>query len=177
MGRCTLVFGVSGVGKTTACKAYIARYPQTLFTSASSLLKTARQTSGEALRKAGAAEIASNQLLLGKALAAFRQGREHQPVLIDAHAVIDNDRELVRVPLQAIQSLAPDRLILLEAAVETVAERRLSDIRPRPVRSLKMISDELVAERSTVESYADALGLALLVADAGSGFRLDALLN
>jgi adenylate kinase len=172
-----LVFGVPGVGKTTACQAYVGRHPETLFISASSLLKAAHQTSGEALRTAGAAEIVSNQQLLGAALAAFRKGREDRPVLIDAHAVIDNDQELVRVPVETIGSLVPDRLILLEAAACTVAQRRLADLRRRPVRNLKLISDELAAERATVESYAEALGLTLLVADVKPDFRLDALLT
>lgn len=177
MGPCALVFGVSGVGKTRACADYAARHPDTLFVSASSLLKAATAESGEALRTASAAVIKHNQMRLADALADYRAGREHLPILIDAHGVIDNDEEFVRIPLAAIQSLAPDILILLEAPPERVTAHRASDARPRPIRSPEAISHEIEAERAAVSDYAAALGLDLLVAEVKPGFRLDDLLK
>jgi adenylate kinase len=177
MGPCALVFGVSGVGKTHACADYAARHPGTLFVSASSLLKAATTASGEALRTASAPVIRHNQTRLANALAGYRAGREDLPILIDAHGVIDNDEELVRIPLTAIQSLAPDILILLEAPPERVEAHRASDARPRPLRSIEAISREIEAERAAVSDYAIALGLDLLVAEVKSGFRLDDLLK
>ncbi|NWK99179.1 hypothetical protein DM806_26675 [Sphingobium lactosutens] len=177
IGRCTLVFGVSGVGKTSACKAYVATHPDTLFVSASDLLRAARQSSAEALRTAPADRVVENQSLLASALSAFRAGREDSPILIDAHGVIDNDRELVRVPVSAIAPLAPDQLILLEAPAEEVAARRASAERPRPVRNLDAIVKEIATEREVVSGFASALNLHLVIAEAGIGFTLDALLD
>lgn len=177
MSRCVLVFGVSGVGKTHACSDYTARHPDTLFVSASSLLKTATAESGEALRTASPAKIRNNQARLAGALAAFRAGREALPILVDAHGVIDNDSEFVRIPLSAVQSLSPDRLILLEAAPAVVAERRASDARLRPQRPIEAIVREIAAERDAVTSYARALDLDLAIADVVPGFRLDTLLE
>ena len=176
-GKCILVFGVSGVDKTSACEAFIARHPEALFVSASGLLKSAKQTSGEALRTAQPHEIVDNQALLGQALAAFRQGRESQLVLVDAHGVIDNDHELVRVPVSAVRALEPDRLVLLEAPPKLIAERRAADLRKRPNRSLKAITRELVAEHDTVTAYADELGVALTIADAAATVSLEQLLG
>jgi adenylate kinase len=177
MGQCVLVFGVSGVGKTHACADYAARHPDTLFVSASSLLKAATAASGEALRTASAAQIRRNQARLAGALAAFRAGREALPVLIDAHGVIDNDSAFVRIPLSAIRSLSPDRLILLEAAPAMIAERRAADARSRPQRPIEAIVREIAAERAAVKSYARALDLNLAIGEVGPGFRLDALME
>lgn len=177
MGKCVLVFGVSGVGKTHACADYSARHPNTLFVSASSLLKAATAASGEALRTASAAQIRRNQARLADALAAYRAGRETMPILIDAHGVIDNDSEFVRIPLSAIRSLAPDQLILLEAEPALVAERRAADTRSRPHRPIEAIVREIAAERAAVKSYARALDLNLAIGDVGPGFRLDTLLE
>lgn len=177
MSRCVLVFGVSGVGKTHACADYVARHPDTLFVSASSLLKAATAESGEALRTASPANIRNNQVLLAGALAAFRAGREALPILIDAHGVIDNDREFVRIPLSAVRSLSPDRLILLEAAPALVAERRVTAARLRPQRTIEAIVREIAAERDAVKSYARALDLDLAIAEVVPGFKLDTLLE
>lgn len=173
----TLVFGVSGVGKTSACEAYVAHHPDTLFVSASSLLKLAKQTTGEALRTARAEEIVDNQTLLVAALEAFRRGREKQPILIDAHGVIDNDTEYVRVPVSVIQALGPGRLILLQAPATAVAERRSAAVRKRPQRSVEAIAREIEAEHAAVQSYAEALGLDLVIVEVGSDFSFDGLLD
>lgn len=177
MSGCVLVFGISGVGKTHACADYAARHPDTLFVSASSLLKAATAESGEALRTASPSEIRNNQARLAGALAAFRAGREALPILIDAHGVIDNDSEFVRIPLSAIRSLSPDRLILLEAPPALVAERRAADARPRPQRPIEAIVREIAAERDAVKGYARALDLDLAIAEVLPGFRLDTLLR
>jgi len=175
-GQCTLVFGVSGVGKTSACQAYVAAHPGTLFVSASELLKAARRSSTEALRTETADRIIQNQELLSPALAAFRAGREQRPILIDAHGVIDNDEQLVRVPVSTIVMLSPDRLILLEASVEEVAARRAGAERSRPVRTLEALAEEIAAERQMVTSYATALNVDLVIANLRDGFKLDEIL-
>jgi adenylate kinase len=174
---CVLVFGVSGVGKSSACRRYVADHPETLFVSASSLLKQARQQTAEALRTAAPEAIIDNQALLASAFAAYRAGREAQPILVDAHGVIDNDRDLVRLPASAIAAFRPDRLVLLEATPEETAARRDADVRPRPSRSLSAIAEEIAAERAAVEGFAAVLGLPLLRGAVGPNFRLDALLD
>lgn len=176
-GPCTLVFGVSGVGKTSACEAFCARHTNTLFVSASSLLESVKRMSAEALRTAAAQDIIDNQEVLGRALAAFRQGRETRPVLIDAHGVIDNDHELVRVPVSAIRALDPDRLVLIEAPPRVIAQRRAGATRPRPLRNEDALVREMTAEREVVMAFADELGLDLRIGDLSDDVTLDQLLS
>lgn len=177
MGSCILVFGVSGVGKTTACSDYVARHPHVLFVSASALLKIAKAASSEELRTATRGQIIDNQNLLPSALERYRLGRRDHPILLDAHAVIDNDRSLIEVPVSVIAALNPTKLVLLEAAPAEIAARRAASPRPRPIRDLQAIARELAAERAVVEAYGVQLGLGVAVVTVGSDFRLDDTLD
>jgi adenylate kinase len=165
------------VGKTAACRRYVNEQPGTAFISASSLLMEARRQTAEALRTAAPDEIVDNQSLLAAAFAAFRSGRQEKMILIDAHGVIDNDQQLVRLPVSAIAAFEPDKLVLLEASAGDVAARRSNDRRPRPSRPLAAIAEEIAAEREAVETFAAVLDLPLVRGEVGPDFRLDALLR
>ena len=99
------------------------------------------------------------------------------PLLIDAHGVIDNDRELVRVPVSAVRPLRPDLLVLLQASPVQIAARRVQDLRVRPSRSIEEIAHEIQAEYETVQGYATELGIELLIGEVNTSFKLDALLQ
>ncbi|WP_168355810.1 ATP-binding protein [Sphingomonas gei] len=177
MCSCILVFGVSGVGKTTACENYVARHPGFLFVSASALLKSIQAASAEELRTAKREQIIENQALLPDALKRYRLGRRNHRILLDAHAVIDNDRALVEVPVSVIGALEPTLLVLLEATPAEIAKRRSADARPRPLRDLQAIAREITAERTAVEAYGVQLGLDVAVATVGPHFSLDDILG
>lgn len=177
MGACILVFGVSGVGKTTACLDYAGRHPDVQFISASTLLKEAKAATSEELRTAGRKQIIDNQSLLPIAFERYRRERKDQTILLDAHAVIDNDRTLVAVPSSVISALQPSRLILLEAPPIEIAARRSGDKRQRPLRDLDAIAYEINAERAAVAAYGEELGLSVTVATVGQDFQLDDVLG
>ena len=172
-----LVFGVSGVGKTSACEAFVSRNPDVLFVSASSLLSAAKRSTPEVLRTASAADIAANQDALAGALAEFRRGRGHRPVLVDAHGVIDNDVGYVRVPLSVIEGLRPEKLVLIEAPAPVVAERRARASRRRPARTVEQIRAEIDAERSAVQHYATELNLNLNIVRSDLGISPEGILD
>lgn len=175
-GDCCLIFGVSGVGKTTACADYVARHPNYIAISASELLKNAKLTTREKLRTAKAEEIRANQRILVESLRVFRDSHPGRPILLDAHAIVDNDLELVCVPTEVIRELQPAILILLEAPPEQVAARRAADSRRRPNRSIIEIKTEIEQERLAVQSYGKSLGLDVRIAVVEKDFRLDRLL-
>ncbi len=173
-GSCLLVFGISGVGKTRACKEFVARNPNYLFVSASSLLMSAKRITSEHLRVASKDQIHRNQDSLASELARFRAGREERPILIDAHGVIDNGNAFVTIPTDTVRSLEPDGMILLEAPAATVATRRRSDQRTRPLRSELELISETEAERAAVLGYSQTMGLPIYIATVSDHFRLDA---
>lgn len=177
MGACILVFGVSGVGKTTACLDYAGRHPGIHFVSASTLLREAKAATSEELRTAGREQIIDNQSLLLTAFERYRRERDGQTILLDAHAVIDNDHTFVTVPTSVISALQPSRLVLLEALPIEIAARRSGDKRQRPLRNLDAIAYEINAERAAVAAYGEELGLSVTVAIVGQDFQLDDVLD
>lgn len=157
-----LVFGVSGVGKTTACLTYTNAHPDYLYSRASAILEKAHGRPIEALRTATATSVIANQAVLPSAVAALREADSNRTILLDSHAVIDNDAVMVEVPLDIIGALEPDGFILLEADPATIRQRRDGALRVRPSRSVAQIGDEVRAERKAVASYAAALNKPLV---------------
>ncbi|WLB11289.1 ATP-binding protein [Bradyrhizobium elkanii] len=172
-----LVFGISGVGKSTACASYVARHPSVLHTSAGALLQAAKNIDSAILRTDVAGNILQNQNLLGEALKHFRWGRETSDVLIDAHSVIDNDHELIEVPTDAVRAMSPNGLVLLEAPPELVAERRRKDARLRPSRTPEELQFQTGVARRVCESYASELGLPLEIGTAMHDDDLEMLIQ
>ena len=173
-GLCYLVFGVSGVGKTRACEEFGNRHPDYLITRASRLLSNVTHLSSEALQTTNADGILRNQTLLVKEFRKFRTGRETMPVILEAHATIYNGKELIQIPIEIIEFLEPDRLVLIEARSVEVLERRKNDQRQRPIREIHEIQEELVKEREAVEFYSRILNLPLLILESDHNFQLDA---
>jgi adenylate kinase len=149
-GETIVVFGISGAGKTSSCLTFVKGNPEYLHLSASELLRGAAAADPASLRISPADQILENQKLLPSALRARREGQWHRPVLIDAHSVIDNDRELVRIPVEVIRSLDPDGLLLMEAAPEIIAARRSEPGSRRPARSIDQIVREAEVARQAV---------------------------
>ncbi|MCA0015024.1 AAA family ATPase [Mesorhizobium sp. B294B1A1] len=167
-----MVFGISGVGKTTACLGYVSTHPNYLYDRASAILQKAHGIPVEALRTGAASAVIENQAALPPVVEALRKADPSRTILLDSHAVIDNDTVFVEVPLDIIMALEPDGFILLEAAPATIKRRREEAPRPRPQRSVAQIGDEARAERAAVASYAKALGKPLIM-DAVTGPQYD----
>ena len=140
------------------------------------MLTQATHKDPELLRVEPEGAIRANQALLATALDRQRRLHSKRHFLIDAHAIIDNDQVLVRVPLEAVRALDPDGIILLEAPAEVIEKRRAEDARHRPRRSIAEIDQEREVERETVLSYARDLGLPMATGDVIGGFELDPLI-
>jgi len=78
-----IVFGISGVGKTTACASFVSRHPEVLHISAGALLRAATDKAGHELRTGNSEEIQKAQILLGDAFAAWRSDHKGANILID----------------------------------------------------------------------------------------------
>lgn len=174
---CILVFGVSGVGKTSACEAYVARHPRWVHFRASELLSQATAKDPQSLRIESANDIEANQAFLGLELQRRRVAVPGRPFIIDAHGVIDNDLGFVEVPLEAVQALGADGLILLEAPAAVVVSRRASGNRARPARSVEEIETELKAEAQAVRRFGRCLDLPIVTGIVTEGFDLAPLIT
>lgn len=170
---CIIVFGISGVGKSAACSDYVARNPMFLHLRASELIRRSRSRATEDLRTVSESDIISNQELLEREVSSIKAEHPGRPLLIDGHAIIDNDQQLVRIPLQSIAALQPTAFILLEASPSAVFSRRDKDSRNRPKRTLAALELELAAEKNAASEYATALGIPIVIKNVDQGFFLD----
>uniref|UniRef100_B0SXW9 Adenylate kinase-like protein n=1 Tax=Caulobacter sp. (strain K31) TaxID=366602 RepID=B0SXW9_CAUSK len=160
-----ILFGISGVGKTTASRRILTRFPGILHFQASTLLKAVLSQSGEALRTASPAQIASNQRELAEALRRERAGDPCAPALLDAHSVIDNDATLVELPFEIFAPIRPVAIAFLRADPDIIRCRRQNDGRARPART----NDQLAAHQhqalEAARRHASALQIPFAVVD------------
>ncbi|MFC5356387.1 ATP-binding protein [Azospirillum himalayense] len=175
-GKIFIVFGISGVGKTTACQSFVTRHPNYLYVRASDLLGNVTSLTSEELRTASRSHIIRTQALLADALRIHRTGQESRRVLIDAHSVIDNDRSLIRIPVDVIRSLSPNGLIFLEADADRLVEHRKASKKMRPVRSAPELARQQEIARDTVCQYACELRIPLAVGTVTNGFDIAPLI-
>jgi adenylate kinase len=158
------MFGLSGVGKGWIAGQLSAHNPEILHLEASVLMRAAMRTTGEALRTAPADVVRDNQ---AKLLDAFRQAREaapERPVLFDGHSIIDNDQQLVDVPLSV---LAPDLIAFIHDNPAAIRARRLADARSRPDRSVEALAHQQARAEAVARSYAIELKVRFLGLEAG----------
>jgi adenylate kinase len=161
-------FGVSGVGKSTMLRNYVASHKHWLHIVASEVLSDVTQQTSETLRMAGKDRIQLNQQLAVKRIAAIRAEHGECNVLLDAHSVIDNGEELIRVPASAIKELQPNLLLLIWDDPSKIKGRRENATdRPRPERTISQIDDYQKAVHETCESYQRLLGVRLILVKAG----------
>ncbi|MBR1245985.1 AAA family ATPase [Bradyrhizobium sp. AUGA SZCCT0169] len=177
MTSAILVFGVPGVGKTTACKSYVRRHPSFAYISASEVLREESDSSIEALRKSGVQDILRNQGILAHALASRMRYSQKNYFLIDSQNVIDNDVELIDVPIDVVRSLSPSGIILLESSAADIYLRRSNDIRSRPVRKIDQIDLHIQRTRRVTVDYATNLGVPMLIGLVTNGFEIDELVD
>ncbi|WP_092082802.1 ATP-binding protein [Bradyrhizobium brasilense] len=168
-----IVFGVSGVGKTTACLDFVARHPRYLLLSASSLIAEAKGVPRQSLRTASVQQLLTNQQVLQLAVEDRLQKHGVTSFILDGQCVLDNGSEIVVLPAETIAPFRANGLILLEAPACTIVERRSKDDRERPLRSVEEISDQLAMNREAVRSYATHLRIPFALAEAKGALSLD----
>lgn len=171
------ILGLSGSGKSHLARTIVRARPSILRVTAGGLLRRSLHTTGEKLRTADSDDVRENQFELAKALAEERAGQCDRPVLLEAHAFIDNDRELVDVPTSVMASLDLSGIILVDVPATTVLERRAIDIRKRPSRSLAELRQQRRKSRGLAEDYASALDIPLIRIDSGDRARALAFID
>ncbi|AWI90994.1 hypothetical protein C0214_23935 [Methylobacterium sp. DM1] len=154
-----IVFGLSGVGKTTLCKAFVHQHPHYIYLSASQMLREATGRMPEELRMSDPQAIQERQKLLSAVLEEKRKGREGAPVLIDAHSVIDNNNTIVSVPISAIAAMRPTGLAFIEADPVAILQRRATDSRDRPIRTIDELRQQQLFAKEIAHEYAEKLDL------------------
>ncbi|MBR1068323.1 adenylate kinase [Bradyrhizobium japonicum] len=173
MPKLIIIFGISGVGKTTACKSFIRRSPAFGYISASQFLGKARNLSVEQLRHSSEAEVCENQRLLAEHLPGEMSKSEKKFLLLDAQNVIDNGVDLVQVPMAVVEKLRPCGIILLEANAVDLYLRRKNDSSYRPSRAPAELESQMRFIRTVTLDYSRALEVPLIIDMVSASFELD----
>ncbi|WP_147020089.1 ATP-binding protein [Methylorubrum extorquens] len=156
-GPLVVLLGISGVGKSFLTQRISERRPDLLYLSAGNLLREALKVDPEQLRTSKRNVILANQLMLSEAVRRARSGRWQKTVLLEAHSIIDNDRELIEVPLNTISNLEVAGIVLVEDHASQIKRRRETDTRSRPHRGLRELKDQQQQSSDAATRYAIAL--------------------
>ena len=166
VGPTIALLGISGSGKSWLTARILAKRPEFLKLSAGRLLREALHTTGKALRTAPSDDVLRNQDKLVQLLRDARKGRQERPVLLEAHAFIDNDRELVDVPVEVMRALDVTGLLVLVASPKTIYARRAADPdRRRPGRTVEDLAHQQEHMLALAWAYARELPARILVVD------------
>lgn len=158
-----IVFGISGVGKSTACVEYIAMHPEFVHIRASDLFEDLQ---GKTFEDRPVNRAIDDQEILLRALQRRRQIDPTRSILLDAHSIVPSLCGYVPVPTKVIERIAPARLFFLEAAPNVIISRRrarapeMDPGGPDEVRSLQNMA------RMVVETYSHDLSVPLAIIDA-----------
>jgi len=157
---------------------FVAKYPNWLLLVASDILAEVTQQDLESLRTGTRARIEKNQQLAVRKIDSIRKTHSKSDIVLDAHCVIDNGDELVRVPLAAIQELKPTSLVCIWDEAERIHDkRRLDRVRVRPERTVHQLKLYQRAVIETCEDYRTRLGLELACVRAGDTCALEKALE
>jgi adenylate kinase len=119
------------------------------------------------LRTATSVEISNNQEALAGALFQARLGCEERPVILDAHSVIDNDRRLVPISIEAIRPLNLHSIIFIHDDSSIIAGRRLASDRFRPNRTFEELDQQQDLAKQVCHSFAKTLEIPMIICRSG----------
>jgi adenylate kinase len=173
-GRLVCVFGISGIGKTTLIQEFVRQHKDWHALSAGELLAQLSSRGANELRAADRSTVERNQALLANAIHEVRILHPDRNWLLDAHAVIDNDRELILVPVHVIERIHPDLMIFLHADAWKIHRRRMDDpnrVRPLPIP--ERIEEEQALAWQTCLQYSTVLKIDLLRVSAADAARFE----
>lgn len=158
----TVIVGLSGVGKTYAIEKIMASDDEFVHFSAGSLIKKRlAAVDRDHLRLLSTNQILQNQYAL---VEQFNIELESVPkdsrVLFDAHMLIDIGEEVIEIPFDIFETLAPSRIVLLYEAPEIIIKRRNSDTsRDRPVRTSLEIQKQQELSQKLAAELSDRLSI------------------
>lgn len=163
----TIIAGLSGVGKTYVIERILANDDQFIYFSAGSLIKKRLAVvDRDHLRLLSANQILQNQYAL---VEQFNIEMESVPkgshVLFDAHMIIDIGVEVIKIPFDIFEKLAPSRIVLLHEDPEIIIKRRnLDSSREGPVRASIEIKKQQDLSQKLAAELSDHLSIPFITA-------------
>lgn len=161
-----LVFGLSGVGKSTLIHEFLENRNDFIRVSGGSLIDCNKKTEHrDELRTLAPCEILENQKQLIKNFSSIKKELCNKHIVFDGHCIIKNGASITEVPVDIIKNLFPNIIIFVEGTAEEIIERRKKDsTRPnREIETAAQIEEGILLQKSICSKYSSELGVPLKV--------------
>jgi adenylate kinase len=120
----TFVVGVSGVGKTTMIRRFVTEHSNYVHLEASKLIQNRLNAeTTEHIRIMTKEQIVKNQSFLLDELSKYKQNCNS--IILDGHLLINNNKELISIPLDIVRKIAPSNIVLLEGNSHDILLHRI----------------------------------------------------
>ncbi len=135
----TFVVGVSGVGKTELIRRFVSKHNKYMHLEASKLIREGLNAKiSEQIGLLPKEQIIKNQSILLERLLKYKQKCHH--IILDGHLLINNNQELVKIPLDVVKDIAPQNMILVTGNAQDIISHRTNDqYKHRPSQTVNEI--------------------------------------
>ena len=155
-----VVFGISGVGKSTSISHFIQKKTNWTHIQAGSLIKSFKgDVPYDELRITSKEKILDNQKKMVHAFWRNIENVQTPGIIFDGHSVIYNDSEIIKIPFEIIAELKPNKIIFMSGSAEQILERRSKDFRKRPLLDLQEISCQQKVSKGQAIDIASKLSI------------------
>ena len=155
----TFVVGVSGVGKTELIRRFVAKHHEFRHLEASKLIREGLNAKkSEQIKFLPKEQIIKNQSILLEGLLEYKQKCHH--IILDGHLLINNNQELVKIPLDVVRGIAPHNMVLVTGNPHDIILHRTNDLhRKRHSQTATEIEEIQNNIKHTAIAYCKELGI------------------
>ncbi|MFZ2587127.1 MAG: AAA family ATPase [Alphaproteobacteria bacterium] len=161
-----LVFGLPAVGKTTLIGGFISHNPAWFRISGGDLIKQGMsEADRDSLRVQGIGQVEENQIVLINNFHKTLVNTPNKNILFDGHCLVNTGGKLYTIPTHVIQSISPNKIILLDADTPIIIARRLQDkLRPnREKETEEEVNKRRMLSMNVCQTYGKELDIPVIV--------------
>ena len=157
--RLTFVVGISGVGKTTIIRQFVKENSDYAHVEASKLIKQrlGAETSEE-IRVLPKNKVLMNQSLLIEELSIYKE--KYSQIILDGHLLINNNQELIPIPLDIVKKINPYNIILVHGDSREILSHRIINLQKKYFKeTISEIDKNQQLLKQIAISYCKKLGI------------------
>ena len=157
--RLTFVVGISGVGKTTIIRRFVKEHSDYVHLEASKLIKQRiRAETSEQIRVLPKNKVLMNQSVLIEELSRYKE--KYSQIILDGHLLINNNQELIPIPLDIVKKISPRNIILIHGNSHDILSHRINNLQKKYFKeTISEINRSQQFMKEIAISYCKKLGI------------------